>query len=265
MRDLSVVIPAYNEAARIGETLESIAAFLDERNRDDEVIIVDDGSKDDTVVTIEYYRNLFRRLRVVQSWRNHGKGHAVRQGMLTATGALRLFVDADNSTDIREFNKLMAAANAERVTPAVIIGSVAVSGADVTTKQPGMRASLGRLGNQFIQRAVLPGIEDTQRGFKVFTAEATEAIFSRCTSDGWVFDVEALAFARALGYPILEVPITWEHREDSRVRASAYASSLVDVLKIKRRVEREATAQVVTALPSKDAGSPPLASEDAAA
>ena len=246
MRDLSIVIPAYNEAKRIGETLESIAAFFDERDRDDELIVVDDGSTDDTIVTVEKYRPLFQKLRVVQSERNVGKGHAVRKGMLIATGAQRLFVDADNSTDIREFDRLMAAAEAEPIMPAVVIGSVGLQESNVTTSQPGIRSDLGRAANRFIQWLVLPGISDTQRGFKVFSGEASDAIFRRCSSDGWAFDVEALAYARALGYHILEVPITWEHREDSRVEVSAYISSMIDVVRIKRRIDRE----VEMAIPS---------------
>ena len=143
MRDLSVVVPAYNEEHRISETLESIAAFLEARDLDDELIVVDDGSTDSTVVTIEKYRPLFRRLIVVQSPRNIGKGHAVRQGMLKGTGRHRLFLDADNSTEITEFDRLMSAAEAEPVTPAVVIGSVALAESNVNVYQPGMRSTLG--------------------------------------------------------------------------------------------------------------------------
>ena len=239
MRDLSIIIPAYNEAERISETLHSIAAFLDERNLDDEVIVVDDGSEDDTVAVAEGHSHLFRHFTVLRSERNIGKGHAVRKGMLTGTGRHRLFLDADNSTDVREFDRLMAAAQNEPVETAVIIGSVAVAGSSVTIEQPGLRSSLGRFGNRVIQRLVLPGIEDTQRGFKVFTGEASDAVFARCKSNGWAFDVEALALARGLGYHILEVPITWEHREDSRVNPGAYFSALIDVVVISVRVARE--------------------------
>lgn len=169
MRDLSVIIPAYNEELRIGETLESVAAFLKARNLDDELIVVDDGSTDNTIITVEKYRPLFRRLIVVQSPRNIGKGHAVRQGMLKGTGRYRLFLDADNSTDISEFDRLMAAAEAEPIAPAVIIGSVALAESNVSVQQPGFRSTLGKWGNKIIQRLVLPGIEDTQRGFKVLS------------------------------------------------------------------------------------------------
>lgn len=251
MRDLSIIIPAYNEAERIGETLDSIAEFLAERGLDDEVIVVDDGSVDNTIAVVESYKPKFRRLLVLDSPRNLGKGHAVRKGMLTGTGRQRLFLDADNSTNVREFDRLMAAASEEPVEPAVVIGSVAVDGSVVAVRQPGIRGSMGRIGNRIIQRLVLPGIEDTQRGFKVFTGEASDAVFRRCTSNGWAFDVEALALARGLGYHILEVPVTWEHREDSRVRPGAYLSALLDVARIKVRVQRE--LRNTTALVSQDA------------
>jgi dolichyl-phosphate beta-glucosyltransferase len=248
MRDLSIIIPAYNEAERIGETLDSIAEFLAERRLDDEVIVVDDGSVDDTIAVVESYKPRFRRLVVLESPRNLGKGHAVRKGMLTGTGRQRLFLDADNSTNVREFDRLMAAAAQEPIEPAVVIGSVAVDGSVVAVRQPGMRATLGRIGNRVIQRLVLPGIEDTQRGFKVFTGDASDAVFRRCTSNGWAFDVEALALARGLGYHILEVPVTWEHRDDSRVRPGAYVSALLDVARIKVRVQRKLrdTAELVS-------------------
>ena len=239
MRDLSIIIPAFNEAERIGETLDSIATFLDDRNLNDEVIVVDDGSTDNTISVAKSYAPKFRRLVVLESPRNLGKGHAVRKGMLTGTGRRRLFLDADNSTNVREFDRLMAAAADEPIEPAVIIGSVAVEGSSVEIRQPGIRSWLGRAGNSFIQRLVLPGISDTQRGFKVFTGEASDAVFRRCTSNGWAFDVEALALAQGLGYHILEVPITWEHREDSRVRPGAYFTALLDVVRIKIRVDRE--------------------------
>lgn len=239
MRDLSIVIPAYNEEHRIGTTLDSIAAFLADRDRNDEVIVVDDGSTDRTAEVVRSYMDRIPRLGVMVGDRNVGKGYAVRRGMLAATGRHRLFLDADNSTDIRQFDRLVVAAAGEPIEPAVVIASVAVAGAEVTVGQPGLRTALGRLGNLFIRHMVLPGIADTQRGFKLFTGEASDAIFRRCRTNGWAFDVEALALARALGYHVLEVPVTWEHRDDSRVGPGAYLATLLDVARIRAHVHRE--------------------------
>lgn len=233
-RDLSVVIPAYNEARRIGVTLTSIADYLNRRDRDDEVIVVDDGSTDDTNEVVRAVAHDFRRLRIVTPGFNGGKGRAVRLGMLTATGRHRLFLDADNSTDITELDRLLAAAAAEPVEPAVVIGSIATAASVVARRQSSLRSTMGRLGNRVIQRLVLPGIKDSQRGFKVFTGAASDQIFPRCRVDGWAFDVEALAIARGLGHHVLEVPITWQHCDESRVRPGAYLETLVDVIRIHR-------------------------------
>ncbi len=233
MRDLSIIIPAYNEAQRIPATLESIADYLNSGRWDAEVIVVDDGSTDETVGVVEHMAFHFDRLRVIQNGFNGGKGRAVRLGMLTATGAQRLFLDADNSTDVSELDRLMAAAADEPIEPAVVIGSIAHHRELVGRPQSALRRFLGRAGNRVIQRAVLPGIEDSQRGFKVFTGDAAERVFSRCRVDGWAFDVEALAIARALGYHVLEVPISWSHCDDSRVRPGSYLQTFGDVMRIR--------------------------------
>ncbi len=233
-RDLSVVIPAFNEAERIETTLHSIAGYLEARRRDDEVIVVDDGSTDETVAVVESRADRFRHLRILPVGFNGGKGRAVRLGMLAASGRHRLFLDADNSTDIRELDRLLAAAASEPVEPAVVIGSIAATASMVTRGQSRLRSLLGQAGNELIQRLVLPGIEDSQRGFKVFSGPACDQIFSRCRVDGWAFDVEALAIARGLGHHVLEVPITWRHCDGSRVRPSAYLETLRDVIRIRR-------------------------------
>jgi dolichyl-phosphate beta-glucosyltransferase len=238
-RDLSVVIPAYNEAARIGVTLDSVASYLDARSGEDEVIVVDDGSTDDTQAVVSASRDRFRHLRLLPAGFNGGKGRAVRLGMLAATGRHRLFLDADNSTDIRELDGLLAAAAAEPVEPAVIIGSIADTGSVVARRQSRLRSTVGRAGNRLIQTLVLPGIEDSQRGFKVFSGPACDQIFRRCRVDGWAFDVEVLAIARALGYHVLEVPITWRHCDGSRVRPTAYLETLRDVLRIRHDLSRD--------------------------
>ena len=232
MRDLSIIVPAYNEAKRISVTLDSIADYLNRIDVDAEVIVVDDGSTDSTIDVVRGHAHRFERFAVVPCGFNGGKGRAVRMGMLTATGRHRLFLDADNSTDIGELDRLLAAAADEPIEPAVVIGSIA-TGADLVKRpQAPVRRWLGRLGNRVIQRLVLPGIDDSQRGFKVFAGDAADRIFARCKVDGWAFDVEALAIARGLGYHVLEVPVTWSHCDDSRVRPRAYVETLTDVARI---------------------------------
>jgi len=233
MRDLSIIIPAFNEEARIPVTLTSIADYLRMSDWDAEVIVVDDGSTDRTVGVVEAMAHRFDHLRVVRSPFNGGKGRAVRLGMLTGTGRRRLFLDADNSTDVSELDRLLAAAEAEPIEPAVVIGSIAHHRELVDRPQSALRRFLGRTGNRIIQRAVLPGIEDSQRGFKVFSGDAADRIFPKCRVDGWAFDVEALAIARAYGYHVLEVPVSWSHCEDSRVGAGSYLQTLGDVIRIR--------------------------------
>jgi glycosyltransferase involved in cell wall biosynthesis len=237
--ELSIVIPAFNEEARISPTLESIGSYLDERQIWAEVLVVDDGSSDHTVDVVRSQQHRFTDLRVVPVGRNAGKGHAVRLGMLVAAGETRVFMDADNSTDIRELDQLTRAAERDRRRPEVVIASIGTSGASVEQSQSGLRSAMGRAGNLVIRSLVLPGIRDSQRGFKVFSARAAEAIFPRCRIDGWAFDVEVLVIARALGFDVLEVPVRWTHRDDSRVRATAYGAVLRDVWSIRRHTRRD--------------------------
>lgn len=231
---LSIVIPAYNEASRIGPTLEAITRFAGERPGT-EVIVVDDGSTDDTFGAARAVE--CPGLRVIRTEVNRGKGHAVRTGMLAANGSFRLLTDADGSTPITELPTLEAAL-ARQGDRGVAFGSIAVADADVVRRQSGLRPAAGRLGNLLIRMLVLPGIRDSQRGFKLLSGEAADAIFSRCRVDRWGMDVEVLALARHLGYPIAEVPVRWEHKEDSRVTALSYLTTLSDVVKVRWRLGR---------------------------
>lgn len=248
MTTLSVVIPAYNEEHRIGPTLQSIEAFFADRPRRFEVIVVDDGSRDATidVVAARGCPNL-RVLRVAQ---NRGKGHAVRLGMLAASGDRRLFMDADGSTPISELDRLEAKLD-EIGGSGVAFASIAVPGADVLSAQSGLRSSAGRIGNRVIQMIALPGVKDSQRGFKLFSADAADAIFSRCIVDGWGFDVEALAIANRLGFESVEVPITWAHMEDSRVTPLSYFTTFAEVLGVRWRLRRGAY-QATTTIAERD-------------
>lgn len=234
--NLSVVVPAYNEVGRIEPTLRDIAAYLGSLPDTAEVLVVDDGSSDGTAESVEAMSNEVPGLRVIRLPQNRGKGAAVRAGMLAARGRERLFMDADGSTPLSELERLRAAAQRTRGGADIVIGSIGVRGREVSHPQSALRSRVGQLGNLVIQALVLPGIRDTQRGFKLFSAEAAEATFSRCEIDGWGFDVEALAIARAYGLRIVEVGVRWDHRPDGHVHGDAYLSSLREVIGVRRRV-----------------------------
>ena len=246
---LSIVIPAYNEEKRLAPTLAAIVTSISQWRLVTEIIVVDDGSTDATAAVAEGFRSQFEgagaHLRVIISDRNGGKGRAVRTGMLAATGQRRLFMDADNSTDLAELSRLDAAHPDARIR----IASIAVPGAEIVHRQPGLRTVLGRIGNLVVRLLVLPGVRDSQRGFKIFTADAATEIFSRSRIDGWGFDIEALGLARVLGYEMVEVGVRWEHKDDSRVQASAYVSTLMEALRIQtylKQVSREVSRPVTS-------------------
>lgn len=235
MKTVSIVIPAYNEEQRIRPTLHSIEAFLSSRSRDAEIIVVDDGSRDATVEVVA--ASGCSNLRVIQVDQNRGKGNAVRLGMLAASGDHRIFMDADRSTPISELDRLEEELDTIGGV-GVSFASIAVPGANVWTAQSGLRQAAGRIGSRLIQATVLPGVHDSQRGFKLFSGDAADAIFSRCVVDGWGFDVEALAIANLLGFEIVEVPTTWAHTEDSRVTPLSYVTTLAEVFGVRWRLLR---------------------------
>lgn len=203
---LTVVVPAYNEASRIDACLTRVLAYLNSSARNTELIVVVDGGGDDTLHRAEAATPGRVALRVLHSSENRGKGYSVRQGMLAARGRYVLFSDVDLSTPIEEAERLVAALEAGAN---VAIGSRSMPGADVRVRQPVWRESMGRIFNWFVQRLALPGIIDSQCGFKCFRADAARRIFQRQRIDGFAFDVEVLFLARRLGYRIAEVPVTW--------------------------------------------------------
>ena len=211
---LSVVIPAFNEEDRLPSTLDAVLAFLRGWGRSWEIVVVDDGSIDRTA---EMARAKLAGTphQVIENVRNRGKGASIRRGMLAARGRLRLFADADNSTPIEQVDKLLSAMRRQRAQ--VAIGSRAALGASLEKRQPLYREAMGRTFNLIVQALVLPGIKDTQCGFKVFTARAAEEVFSRATRDGFSFDVEALMLARRMGLRVVEAPVRWIDNPASRV------------------------------------------------
>ena len=233
--DLTVVIPAYDEETRLPASLEAVAAWLSGRTEplSAEILVVDDGSADRTATrAAETGRRLGLDVRVLVHEKNRGKGAAVRTGALAAEGRSVLVSDADFSTPIGEWEKLAAAG------APVAIGSRAVDESLVKERQPFYRVAMGKLFNLLVRLAAVPGIRDTQCGFKLFSREAAQAVFSRATVDRFAWDVEALLLARRLGYAIAEVPVLWFDSPDSRVTLFGGAQAYLDVLRIRWRVSR---------------------------
>ena len=235
---LSVVIPAYNEAERIAPTLRRTVAWLDAQELSAEILVIDDGSTDATREVVRALADEIAsprvRIGLVESGPNRGKGHVVRAGMLTARGRLRLFMDADGSTPIEELPKLLdrVALGAE-----VAIGSRRAPGATMSVRPPWYRRIWSRLANRVVQAGLLGGIHDTQCGFKLFTAQAAERIFTRVETSGWGFDLEALALARRLGHRIDEVAVRWADDRRTRIRPIRDAFAIfVEFLRIRRRL-----------------------------
>ena len=217
---LSIVIPVWQEAARLHRTFAGIERLRAALPYNLEVVFVDDGSTDSTRDIIEDAGYPV----IVQGHR--GKGAAVRAGMLAANGLYRMIADADWSMPPEQALMMMPPLQSRFD---IAIASRQRPGA-VRTGEPLVRHLVGRVFNRAVQNIVLPGIEDTQCGFKVFRAEAARAIFSRTREDGWAFDVEALALARAFGMRIVEVPIDWHHDRDTRVHMVRDAPGMLAAL-----------------------------------
>jgi glycosyltransferase involved in cell wall biosynthesis len=211
---LSIVIPAYNECARIEQTLERVTHCVTEQGWDAEILVVDDGSQDATPQIVERWMEQFPRLKLVKNNGNRGKGYSVRNGLLQASGEVVMFTDADLSAPMEEANLLMEAI-ADGAD--VAIGSRWMDKTRQTTHQPMYRRFFGRCFN-FVTRTVmgLP-FKDTQCGFKAFRRPAAQVIFRLQRIERWGFDPEILFIARKLGYDIREVPVTWGHDERSRM------------------------------------------------
>jgi dolichyl-phosphate beta-glucosyltransferase len=210
----SIVIPAFNEADRLPPYLEDVAGFFDGRGEPYEILVVDDGSSDGTGARVEAAAERHPAVRLLPLGRNRGKGAAVRAGMLAATGALRLFTDADGATPIAEVKRLepALAAGAD-----IVIGSRALVDPAVAMRARPHRVWAGRLFNVLVAALGLRGVADSQCGFKLFTAAAAQRLFSALQTTGFAFDVELLLRAQAAGYRVVEVAVNWADQEGSKV------------------------------------------------
>jgi dolichyl-phosphate beta-glucosyltransferase len=216
LKRLSIVIPAYNEAARLSATLAAIEGYARGALTHAEILVVDDGSSDTTREIAEQYARDAKppvSVRVLGHRPNAGKGRSVREGMLAATEPHVLMSDADLSTPIEDVQKLARALDYAHIA----VGSRAVAGSVITRRQPLYRQSMGKMFNRFVQAVVLPGVSDTQCGFKLFRTDTAQAIFSRAKVDRFAFDVEVLYIARKLGLRVEEVPVRWHNSPASAV------------------------------------------------
>jgi glycosyltransferase involved in cell wall biosynthesis len=227
---LSVIIPTYNEEKRIALTLLDVDRYLSKQNYDYEIIVVSDGSKDNTVNIIEKTKQLVKNLILIDNKENRGKGYVTRQGMLEAKGEYRLFTDADNSTKIDHLDLFWP----EMKNNDIVIGSIEIKGAKIHESAQWYRRLLGRLAKYIIRFvAGLWEIKDTQRGFKLFNEKSVQAIFPKQTLSRWGFDFEILALAKKMGFKIKEVAIDWYNPGESKVKLSSYFKTFIELLKIK--------------------------------
>lgn len=227
----SVVIPAYNEASRIGPTVESVYDHFSMRPRETfELTVVDDGSTDDTRSALQRFGN-FRNFYITPKRPNFGKGFSVRQGMLANTANRALFMDADGSTPISELDKLE---NAFESGANIAIGSRWASGAEIKVHQPFYRETMGQTFNLIVKMLAGINFYDTQCGFKAFTRDAAADIFYRQKMDRFAFDVEILYLAHKLGYKTAEVPIIWTDSPRSKVNPLTDSVSMfLDVMRVR--------------------------------
>jgi dolichyl-phosphate beta-glucosyltransferase len=226
---LSIIIPAYNEESRLPRALGQVFTFLEEQHMEAEVLLVENGSTDRT---LEVARGLIRSYPGLRLLHEDlpGKGRAVRRGMLEADGEYRFFTDADFSMPVDQIPRFLPPACVSEIA----IASREAPGA-VRYDEPAFRHFTGRIYNFWIRTLVLPGLQDTQCGFKCFQADVARDIFSSQTLTGWSFDVEILAIARRRGYKIVEIGVPWYYNTGSKIHVMKDSWQMfVDLLKIRR-------------------------------
>jgi dolichyl-phosphate beta-glucosyltransferase len=216
MKDsISIIIPAYNEELRIQPTIKRTHSYLRERYRDFEVIVVDDGSTDNTVSVVKSLGRELGNIRLLHYPGNSGKGYAVKTGVLASRGDFLLTCDADQSTPIEELEKLFPFLNKEFD---IVIGSRGLRESDIVVRQPWYRERMGKTFNMLVRALVIGGVKDTQCGFKLFRGDVARRLFRESLISGFSFDVEILFLAEKGGFGIKEVPVKWLNSPNSRVR-----------------------------------------------
>ena len=225
---LSVIIPAYNEEKRIAKTLLSVGEYLKRQPFNYEILVVSDGSTDKTVEVVNRLKEQIAGLKIIDNKENHGKGWAVQQGILNAVGDIRLFMDADNSTNIDQVAKFL---------PYFQQGyDVLIAKRIVMVKQPWTREFLGWVFRLIVRILVPLGVSDSQAGFKAFSRKSVEVIFTKQTVFRWAFDVEILAIAKKMKFKIKEVPVIWANDVQSHVKISGMVKMFFEVLIVRKNL-----------------------------
>lgn len=230
---LSIIVPAYNEEANLNKNIKEFNRYLSQQSYDYEIIIVNDGSNDKTEEIAKNLISQNKNIKLINNNKNKGKGAAVRQGLLAASGKYRLFIDADGATSIEHVEKIW---QKFKEGYNIVIGSrnvKDVEGARQILPQSIFKRLLGICGNFIIRLLAIKNIYDTQCGFKAFTKEAAEKIMPKMTINRWGFDVEILVIAKVLRNKIAKIPVRWINSPNSRVGIGGYFSSLMDIVKIK--------------------------------
>jgi dolichyl-phosphate beta-glucosyltransferase len=229
--DYSIIIPAYNESVRIIPTLDRVLAYVQQQGWEAEIVVVNDGSRDDTAEVVREYAYGFASIRLVENPGNRGKGYSVRNGILHAKGAVVLFTDADLSSPIEEASKLIDSIHRGND---VAIGSRWLRSDLQTTRQPILRQVLGRAFNLALKVVLGLSFKDTQCGFKALKLQAARDIFGRQVIRRWGFDPEILFLARRLGYKTEEIPVAWAHDDRSKINPISDGMNMVlDLFRIR--------------------------------
>ena len=213
---LSVVVPCYNEEQRLPSTIDLIERYLDARGEPYELILVDDGSVDGTRKLMDEAAARHASVRIVALPRNRGKGRALAEGVKASHGETVLVTDADLSTPIEQLAKLEAALG---TGAGVAIGSRSIKGSRIEVAQPFYRVLMGKAFNLIVQTVLLPGIWDTQCGFKLFRGDVARDVFADLTTDGFGYDPEVLYLAKKRGVRVAEVPVVWRNSAPTKVMA----------------------------------------------
>lgn len=235
---VSVIIPSYKEGERIGATLLEVGKYFKQKDMSYEILVVVDGSPDNTAEVARNYALQMDNIRVIDNPENHGKGYVVRQGLLEATGKYRLFMDADGSTSITHLESFFPALEEGND---VVIGSRDIEGAFIQVHQPRYREIMGDMGNWAIRIVLgLWSYKDTQCGFKILTAEAAEQVANRMVVDRFGFDYELIILAHKLGFKVKQLPVRWMNEEGSTVGGlfgpNGFIQVLIDLFKTKWRL-----------------------------